>query len=653
MDDHTKIVAQLDFLCNLRRQCQGGSWKQSARQIGDWLKRPADYNSEETAREAVRGHFYHMLDTDDYFFASALAWDRGMFEQRPRHMKRVFEVLHEKDLLILIGASSLSKSYGGTAWLALDWLRDPADTGIKFGSTDSANLRGNLWANLRAFCQRSLFHPDILINESKTNLLLRVAGARPETGINSVFFSKTETSQGKVKGVHPKRFREEEHPLWGYSTRMRIFLDECQNLFAGVKKDFGSPKSTLNPETHLMKIILTANPEDVQKWIVQLAEPPCGWCEEVTETMWEWQGKEGFYVLRLDGAKFENVIERKEIFPGWLTYEGYTSNLANGVEPTADFYIFGRGVPPPGQKSKVVVPTEWFDTAIGEPIFTGPVKPIGGADAGYVRDKGCLALGRWGMATGWRDSKGEEHLFPSRTVAGQNEMRHCGVLDQLIHLRGKDPVAIVNEIKAFCDWCGVKADFLCMDNTGNGYGIWSTATSKQTNWGNVYGMNWKAAPTKNKILAEDKNGADEQTSNMISEIMWTLRLYMQPTIRAFFINPTCDHRDKLRLQMTSRQYRYGPGNRVLVESKDDYKKRGHESPDEFDSTAMMGLMPRVQGLVLPANVDENPGASNSPGAMHENRTAAVEPGLTGSTWDDDQLQYPGGDEVVDTLKLSS
>lgn len=591
-----ELLARIDWLQEVRELCVSGSWKKGGQLLALGAKTNKQIRTEEQGQEYVKEFFFYLLESDKYLEASALAWSRGLFEQRPVHIKRIFDAVRDYDLVILLGASGLSKTYSAAAICSLDFMRDPENTSIKFGSVNDTNLKGNLWSNLRTFQEQSLFPRDFFPNE--TRMRMRPRDARPDCGIDAVLFSKQKDSTGKIKGFHPKPFRLKPHPKYGDLTVVRILLDETQELSPGVQSDLGSPMSTIERGSHHMKIILTGNPIDEGKWVVQMAQPPGGWEESKIDELKDWNAN-GWKVIRLDGADFENVKYSKTIFPGFLTREAYDAYMHDG-QPTPNWYIFGRGWPPPGRAKETVVPSTWFDNAKGEPLYIGSTVGILGGDLAFINDKAILAIGRYGQATGYLDWEGNEHKFVSRKHTNQFETRHCAVVDRIIELQARDNHGVAEEIKSWAESLNIEPENCVLDMTGNGFGV---VSHLQKFWGKVEGIHWKESATERKILVEDKYAADEQTKNKISEMYWVVRRWIDPRVRGFFVNPNCEGWETLRRQLTTRAYKT-EGIKVDVESKESYMKRFPQSPDEADATVMMSMAPRIRGLPLPALVDE-------------------------------------------------
>jgi hypothetical protein len=592
-----ELLARIDWLSEVRALCANGSWKEGGKLLALGAKTNKQIRTEEQAMKFVRDFFFDdLLEQDRYLEASALAWSRGLFEQRPVHIKLIFDALQKEDLVILLGASGLSKTYSAAAFCSLDFMRDPENTSVKFGSVNDTNLKGNLWSNLRTFQEQCLFPRDLHPNE--TRMRMRPMNARPDCGVDAVLFSKQKDSTGKIKGFHPKPFRLKPHPKYGDLTVVRILLDETQELSPGVQSDLGSPMSTIEKGQGHMKIILTGNPIDEGKWVVQMAQPPGGWEEEKIDDLKEWKAN-GWHVVRLDGADFENVKYSQTIFPGFLTRAAYDAYQNDG-QPTPNWYIFGRGWPPPGRAKETVVPSTWFDHAKGEPTFIGATHGLLGGDLAFINDKAIVAIGRYGLASGYLDWSGTEHRFVSRKHQNQFENRHCCVVDRIIELKARDNHGVADEIRDWANSQVIEPNFCVLDMTGNGFGV---VSHLQKFWGKVEGIHWKEKSTNRKILVEDKFAADEQTKDKVSEMYWTLRRWIDPRVKGFFINPNCEGWEALRRQVTTRAYKQD-GVKVQVESKESYLKRFPQSPDEADAVVQMVMAPRLRSLPLPALVDE-------------------------------------------------
>lgn len=580
------------------------NWLLAARRLAQMLgEDQPKYRNRDDCRNYVRDFFFTLLNEDRYLEAGALTWHRGAFDPRPLHVQRIFSALTLHDMVLLVGAGGLGKTNNTCAWFALDLIRDPRDTTIKLAATSERNLRGNMFARISSYVQYSLFTHDFDISDKKTTI--RMPDGRPDTGIEGVFLGRDTTSKGALKGYHPQPFRAELHPDWGHLTRVRILMDEAQQFTEGVKEDLGSPIASMSKDgKHMMKIVATANPVSDDKWVLKDAAPAEGWREEYMRTHYDWESPHGWHVCRVDAAITENVLFHVEQFKGFPKDDTERTYM-NGSIPTARWFIFWRGWPPPGFSAEVVVPTAWFDAAIAEPLFIGRVIHCGGLDPSCALDQAVLSVGRYGLASGYLDWRGEEHKFFDRRGDGRTPTpRHVLVVDQQVALKSKEEVAMCKEVREWCEQYGVPPEHLAVDSTGNGV---ATVSHFAAYWERVIGVHWASGASDRKLLAEHEGGADVYASTIIDEMYYTIRLWIAQGVRGLLINPLSDHRDVLRSELGTR--RFDPKTKSLrfeIEPKKKFKLRnGGVSPGYSDALALMTFVPRSLGLPLPAMTDED------------------------------------------------
>lgn len=593
-------LARIDWLSEVRSKAVDGAWKVAASNLASGLDDSRKFGSEEEGLRYVREWWRRLLEEDRYLEAGALAWDLQQFDPRPFHIQRVMRAYAKYDLLIYIGAAGCGKSLAGiSANFALDFLRDPGGSTIKIASVSDTNLKGNVWAKLNSYVQSSLFPLEHEVESKRMRISISDGG--PDTGIEAILLGRGQEAIGKMKGYHPSPTRRTVHPVYGRLTRIRIGIDEAPHVPSGVLDDLGSPRSSVDPLTHAVKIVLTCNAVSENNWALKEAEPPGGYSEDAAEYLYDWDSQRGWHVCRLDARVTENVRQRRKVFPGFPTTENEKQYL-NGTIITGRWWTFWAGWPPPGKANDVVIPTSWFDQAVGEPIFVGPVTNLAGVDPAYLSDSAVLAVGRYGQARGWLTKTGDEHVFANRLIENSTELRHCLVIDQLIYLEAKDGASQAAEVQRWCTRLQIEPNMTVVDATGSGS---ATTSQLQRFWGPVMGVNWKHAATPFRILAEDKEDARYQSTNIISEMYCTLRRWMEPRVRGLFINPMCHHQDKLKHQLTTRQFAYRKANWGFdVEDKHKYKSRGNESPGESDATVQIPFLIRHRGFPLPALTDE-------------------------------------------------
>lgn len=572
----------------------------AANEIFAILKQRGSVTTKPAAVAIQRDLFQGLLDNDRYLEAAVLQWGGEIFQSEPESVVREFKAMHKKNKLIFMGSSSMGKTYGVGAWMVLDYLRDPLYTSVKLGAVNENHLRTNLFAHV-ASLQRGCCIPckyDIQIRDS--DLWMGIKDAGNEYGVSGIAFKQSQDTSGQFKGYKPKPVRKTRHPKFGFMSRVRVLFDEAQNFPGGPFKDLNSLVASITG-LDLIKIAIALNPEAVDRHAVQLAEPPDGWNAEDLDRLYEWESKAGYYVCRLDAALCENVKQKKIIYPGLQTYDGFMGYLKSGGDNSANYFCFARGWPPLKGSVNTVIPPSWPQEARGEATFVDTPTDLCAVDLAYMgKDSAEMAVGRWGLASGYRDIQGQFHRFKDRLDMSKDKPRHVLQIDQILPMEKHDnTIRMAEEIMGRCKMLNIKPENCAIDSTGIGFG---TGSHLKQAWGSVYCISWNEKSTEAKILAEDSQGADKQADGVMSEMWWALRRWIDPTCRAVLINPIVPP-NPIHTQLTSRRYKTTK-NGIKVESKEEYKSRNQHSPDTADAIVMLVHLVRHVSDVLPGLVEQ-------------------------------------------------
>jgi len=579
-----------------------GDWVGAANYILSLMGQDAKIQNKNQALQVCRGVFQYLLDSELYLNAATLQWGEEMFNTQPESTVRVFETLQRGSTVLLIGASSMSKTYAAGAFFLLDYLRDPSATTVKLAAVNEDHLRKNLFAHV-ATLYRSLAIPspyEIQVRDS--DLWLGVKEAGYEFGISGIAFKQSQETSGQFKGYKAKPVRKVAHPKFGYMSRLRVLGDEGQNWPNGPFKDFNSLIASKSG-SELVKIAVAFNPESLAQYVVQLAEPDDGWTIEGIDTRYNWESKAGWSVCRLDAAKCENVIQRKVIYPGLQTYEGYLSYLKAGGDNSPNYLTFARGWPPIKGTVDVVIPPTWPTEARGEATFVETPEDFAGVDLAFMgKDTAQMAIGRWGKASGYRDQFGKFIKFKNRLNITEDKPRYVLQIDQIIPLSKHDNVITMSEeIMGKARSLGLKPENVALDATGMGFGV---SGHLRKVFGEIISVSWNEKATESKITADDLDGADKQCDGVMSEMWWAFRRWLDPSCRAILINPIIPSQP-LQTQLTARRYKPATTKGIKVEKKEDYMARNAQgSPDEADSVMMLLHAVRLRSKVLPGLVEQ-------------------------------------------------
>lgn len=243
-----------------------------------------------------------------------------------------------------------------------------------------------------------------------------------------------------------------------------------------------------------------------------------------------------------------------------------------------------------------------------------------------------MAVGRWGLASGWRDHLGAFHPFKDRLDVSKDKPHHVLQIDQLLPMaKHDDTVMMAEEIMGRCKMLNITPEWLAVDKTGYGFGTWSHLNKV---WGDVFGVSWNEKATERKILAEDQDAADKQCDGVMSEMWWAFRRWLMPQCAAVLINPIIPQQP-IHTQLTSRRYKTGK-NGIKVEPKDEYMARnGGVSPDEADAFVMLVHVVRKNSDVIPGLVEQQQ-PSKAKGGMDALRFTSVK----------EMNQYPDSDDAI-------
>lgn len=499
-------------------------------------------------------------------------------------------------------------TYAAGAFFLLDYLRDPWFTTVKLAAINEDHLKKNLFAHVAFLFRNCLIPPADNIEVMDAALWMGIKKAGYEFGISGLAFKQSQETSGQFKGYKAKPVNRTVNQKLGNLSRLRVLGDEGQNWPGGPFQDFNSLKASI-AGTSLIKIAVAFNPESVGQHVVQMAEPDDGWQMDQMETLHDYVSKAGWRVCRLDAAICENVKQKKVIFPGLQTYDGFMSYLKAGGDQSASYSTFARGFPPLKGSNRNIVPVTWPQEARAEAIFVETPIVVASVDLAYTgSDTAQMAVGRWGLASGYRPQTpitGPDGMpravveFRDRTNVKAARPRHVLQIDQIIALsKHDDTIMMAQEILARCRQLGVRPENCIVDKTGVGQGTYDHLKAV---WGDIQGIHWAEGATEMKILAEDVDPASKQCDGVMSEMWWTFRRWIDPTVKAILINPHIQTHP-INTQLTSRQYDTGKKG-IKVESKEVYKARNQKSPDEADAMIQLTLAVRRITDTLPGMVE--------------------------------------------------
>lgn len=535
-----------------------------------------------------------LLSKDYYQPAAIVLWGPDMFTPEPDCTQRVWRALRSHTKNLIMGGGSLSKSYSGSVYYGLDYIRDPEWTCIKVMSATREHAKRNLFGHMRQLLKNTIVPiPNLDIKAESIQV-----NDNDKQGIHLVTIPQGDDGKGRLRGFHPEP-RGSDHPQFGKLSRIRVILDEAEEVPEGVWKEIDNILLTQTEDDSHVEIFAATNPTDRTSKFGEKAEPVDGWASlDIDESM-EWESEAGWHVTRLDGARCENVIEKRMVYEGLQTFEGFTELLRKGTnDPT--YMTMGRGWFPEASAATVIITEKMFDAAKGIYTYTGPTVNWASVDNAFEgNDSVLLTTGRQGEALGWTSPNGRWFNF--------KVPRRCVQVEQQFTLEKKDTLEQAKAIMKLCKSLKITPAWLAVDRTGNGTGIHDCL--KSLYGPQVLGIMWSWAATDMKILVDDTSIASEEYHDIISEMAFALRRFIETDTVKF--NPGIKWND-LEKEMTTRKYRQVGRGFKRIESKDEYKKKhGGKSPDRFDSCIMGIHLVRCNTDITAAQV-ENPVQTRTP-----------------------------------------
>lgn len=522
-----------------------------------------------------------LLENNGYEEAAQILWGPTLFDPRPESTRRVWAAFEEKDLILLMGAGSMSKSYSMGVRLFLEWVRDPEYTTVKVVGPSEDHLESNLFTHLVTLHRQAT----IPLPGNPTRLFIGGDPRARKGSIAGVVVPLGKAAAGRLQGV--KRIpRKKPHPKFGKLSRLFVFLDEIANIPMGIWRDIDNVITNISGDNGL-KIIGAFNPTDQEDEVGKRCEPPDGWDRFNPDEDFDWVSKRGWRVVRLDAARCENVVQQKVIYPGLQTYPGFEALIQNsGGTESPGYWSMGRGCFPPTGTSMSVVSSGLLSGIRVDPIWYETPSPVGGVDLAFEGgDVATFLKGSFGLASGIRVAPSVEHpsgqLVMFRDDRGNVRPRYLLLAETMLKLPKGDTIEMAAEVMRVARSFSIKPQHLCIDKTGHGSGTYDLI---RNSWPEVIGVNYSESATEQRILAEDKSTPYQEYSRINSELWFAVRKFLEFGFIKFDLGFSPD---RLTSELTGRRYRM-QGKKTHVEAKKDYKSRNAgRSPDEADGFTLL------------------------------------------------------------------
>jgi hypothetical protein len=618
------LAAEVAGLLHKERHIEASRTVAAALQIPKFKINPGD--NPKKSHPVLLSFLHQLMGLGMFSEAAQMLWTPNQFTPSPGSVQEVWKLFEETDTGLIMGAARLGKSFSMGVRLFLEWVRDPKWTGIRVLGPSENHLEQNLFSHLVSLHQ----HATLPMPGEIGDLFIGMDRRDQLSSIRGVVIPKGNTKKaGRLQGGH-RRPRPQVHPVFGELSRMFIFIDEIENVPDGVWMDIDNVLSELDQMHHGFKLFGAYNPSDPASKVAQRAEPIFGWENLDEDKHFRWKSVRGWDVLRLDGERCENVVQKRVIYAGLQTVEGLEKIAINaGGRQAPGYRTMGRGLYPLIGLEATVIAPGMLGKARGEFVWYNDPLSVGACDLALEGGDECVyTIGKWGLASGIKYPPSIE--YPNgRTVmfkdgSGGVVPRYGLLAEQQFVLPKGETVAMKNMVLDTNRKAGVMPLYFSCDRTGHGAGV---ADLIRYEWSSlIHDVNYSEGAGEDRLMMEDTKTCKEQYERMYSVLWFAMRTWME--FGYLLIHPQLDM-GKLSQQLCQRRFRVISG-RHKVESKKDYKARGFQSPGEADSLSLLVHAAR-----------------RGSGVTFSMRGARVDmPGTEEDDWT--TWMYPGGVRVDDT-----
>lgn len=474
-------------------------------------------------------------------------------------------------IICCIGAAGAGKTRTFAYAALLDYLAWPDATATTITTTKFDALRARMWGEMmgavdgvRPELRGSLLENSKVTNTSNHLEIRSRVGADKEDErfmIQGVATDSADQTAGKIRGQH--------------AERRRILGDEAQDIGKAI---YLAIVNAMRAPDFIA--VLLSNPVEKLSDFGDWCKPKGGWgTVKDTDTSWE-TAMEGGICLHLDALDSPNIRAGRTLYD-FLPTQNYIDLIAQKFgRDSLEWWMFVRGYFPPDGTVARVWPSGTIDKATLGCVFDYPPKPVASLDPAYEHDDCVLTLGLLG-----RLRNGKSCCMGKRQIKIQ--------VKEGPGLPLKDR-QIADSVKKECETAGVEQENFIMDTTGNGRSVYALLFES---WGpKIQKIEYGGEATNRPLRLNDRKPANEQVRFFVAEL-WFRASYLAADgmlCGLGNLDPKCGE------DLTARRYtlrQFGERKLMVVEQKDEMKKRLQRSPDYGDSYVQFGELMARKGLL--------------------------------------------------------
>lgn len=527
-----------------------------------------------------RGRFYHLKEFITHIWGTKN--DLFYIEWNPNALK-ILRAYCQNKITAVAGHASSGKSYIFAAIAVAEFLINPIKTKVLVTSYTKQSAQGKIWGDIQncwqvaeQFFGRGWLPGRLL--QGKSMIRYEVGTVKnPKAGIELLAGEASEANESTKK-------------IQGYKSESIIVVgDEWATMPLAIYNDVLS-NLRANPNSRLL---CGFNPDTFHDPGGLVARPLGGW-SKINVDFEEWETAIGGYCLHFDAEKSPNIIDVGAKWRGLIDHKMLSEMRS----------VFPKGT----KKDDQMVRGWWSQTGARQSIYEeadienfgadrpetrwqGPTIIVAGLDIGNAHggDKTILTFGRVGYA---KNDAGQLHIVCERTetlVLSEDTAINESLSEQIVR-------KVKFEMKEGAWGPGtfapgqkrnVPTENLAVDCTGGGTHF-AALLARDIGTGFIMvGFGEKASDRR--VSRNDKRRGHEAFGNKVSEL-WGVGVQLVRTGQLRGMDPD------LVFELTVRTYRDDGAKRMLIESKDEMKKRTNgQSPDRADSWSLMVEAARVRG----------------------------------------------------------
>lgn len=499
----------------------------------------------------------------EYYKAARKVWPRLIIDNAQTEL--LFHALATYPRLLVMGHGSASKTFSCMAFFLLKYWFAPSRVSVTVTSATLLSMRPRIWADAKQLISSAVI--PLGVEAMEGNMIIRVADLPMNDDKHTIGYVAAEgaESQAKIQGRH--------------TEETCLIIEEADN-----RKSTSAWLAEENLATSgAFQRVALANPIDQTSKFGQRCEPVDGWATVDPDTSFEWEGKHGDHVLRLDGLKSPNIVLGYDKHSFLITNAWFKEIERTQGKNSVTYWAYGRGWFPPQGVLSAIWPLNVINSALSRRmVFYSDVKWLAALDPAFVEDgdKCPLLFGRLGR-------QAENPRKPALQAEEWTYLKHRTGYESIY-------LDLAEQIQTICTMKGIEPEDFIMDGTGNAMGL---ADILKATWSNkIKVVVFSGACTKSKLLAEDSRTAEQRFDRLVTELCYASMEWANSGCLGITNAPP-----DLALQLQSRLAMLERDEKKCAESKKDMRKRGFGSPDEYDVLNLLVHLARSQERsVLPS-----------------------------------------------------